>query len=131
MKGMFRLKERFSVLSVILIGFLMGAMFVAGGVAAYKFYDPPTVAAEGAKQAGQIVVESSDITKTVKKASPAVVNIEAIIEDETDTDPYLNDPFFREFFGENFDLKDIKELINQLAFFSTLISFLTASLTMS
>ncbi len=106
---MFKLKERFSILSVILIGFLMGVMFVAGGVAAYKFYYPPTVEAEGAKQAGQIVVESSDITKTVKKASPAVVNIEAIIEDETDTDPYLNDPFFREFFGENFNLNPPKE----------------------
>lgn len=37
---MIKLRERFSLLSVIVIGFLMGAMFVAGGFAAYKFYFP-------------------------------------------------------------------------------------------
>lgn len=96
---MFRLKERFSVLSIILIGFLMGAMFVAGGVAAYKFYFPNSAGAEDSTSSGQITLGPSDITQTVKKASPAVVNIESTVQQTFDTNPYFNDPFFRQFFG--------------------------------
>lgn len=94
---MSELKRRFSVFSIIVIAFLMGAMFVAGGAAAYKFYFPQPVSAEDDKTSGQIVVGPSDITKTVEQTSPAVVNIEASMQQQTN--PYMNDPFFRQFFG--------------------------------
>ncbi|MFA5881212.1 MAG: trypsin-like peptidase domain-containing protein [Eubacteriales bacterium] len=91
------LKKRFSVFSVILIGFLMGAMFVAGGVAAYKFYFPQTVSADDGNTSGQVDVGPSNITETVKKVSPAVVNIEATVTQQNN--PLMNDPFFNQFFG--------------------------------
>ncbi|PKM45048.1 MAG: peptidase S1 [Firmicutes bacterium HGW-Firmicutes-8] len=94
---MSELKKRFSVFSVILIGFLMGAMFVAGGVAAYKFYFPQTVSADDGNTSGQVDVGPSNITETVKKVSPAVVNIEATVTQQNN--PLMNDPFFNQFFG--------------------------------
>ncbi len=106
---MLRLKERFSVLGILLIGFLMGAMFIAGGVTAYKFYFPKTVVAEDYSSSGQIKIGPADITQTVRKASPAVVNIESYTEQPSEANPFLNDPFFREFFGRDFNLNPFPE----------------------
>ncbi len=100
---MIKLRERFSLLSVIVIGFLMGAMFVAGGFAAYKFYFPPAVVAEDGAGAEPIKIGPTDISQTVKNASPAVVNIESFAAQSSQLSPYMNDPLFREFFGRNFD----------------------------
>ncbi len=106
---MLKLKERFSIFGLLLIGFLMGAMFIAGGVTAYKLYFPKTVVAEDNKSSGQIVIGPFDITATVKQASPAVVNIESYTRRQSDTNPFLNDPFFREFFGRDFNLRPFPE----------------------
>lgn len=93
-------QRRFSVLGVIVIGFLMGAMFVLGGFAAYKFYFPPAVVAEDSNSSGQIKIGPSDITQTVKKVSPAVVYIESYTEMQN-KNPFFQDPFFRQFFGDS------------------------------
>lgn len=98
---MSELQRRFSVLGVIVIGFLMGAMFVLGGLAAYKFYFPPSVVAEDSNSSGQIKIGPSDITQTVKKVSPAVVYIESYMEVQNEN-PFFQDPFFRQFFGDNY-----------------------------
>lgn len=94
-------QRRFSVFGVIIIGFLMGAMFILGGLAAYKFYFPPEVVAEDSTSSGQIKIGPSDITQTVKKVSPAVVYIEAYTEVQNEN-PFVQDPFFRQFFGDSY-----------------------------
>lgn len=99
---MTELKRRFSVLGVIIMGFLMGAMFVLGGLAAYKFYFPEQVVAEDSSSSGQIKIGPSDITETVKKVSPAVVFIESYTEVQTQN-PVFQDPFFRQFFGDGYN----------------------------
>ena len=101
---MIKLKERSAAVSIILIGFLMGAMFVIGGLVAYKFYFPNTVLAEVNTSSGVVNLGPSDITQTVKQVSPAVVNIEAFMDRSAQVNPYMNDPFFRDFFGgQQFD----------------------------
>jgi len=97
------IKERFSLLGIVLIGFLMGAMFVAGGVAAYNLYVPRQVSAENVKSAEEVKIGPADISQTVENVSSAVVNIEPYIEEDLQMSPYFNDPFFREFFGDRFD----------------------------
>lgn len=101
---MVRLRERFSVISIILVGFLMGSMFVLGGVVAYKFYFPSTVEAETSSSAGQVNIGPSNIAQTVKAVSPAVVNITSYITQDTQSSPFMNDPFFRDFFGRQYNV---------------------------
>lgn len=100
---MVKLRERFSVLGIILVGFLMGAMFVAGGVSAYTFYFPKTVVAQDTESSGKIEIGPSNISQTVNKVSPAVVNIETVVT-STSSNPYLNDPFFKEYFGNHYNI---------------------------
>lgn len=112
--GMLKIRERFSILSILLAGFILGAVFIAGGVFAYKFYFPQTVAAEdgtgdGKQEGSGLNVGPADIAGTVKKVSPAVVNIETFVEREGYTSPFMNDPFFREFFGRDFDVNPYPE----------------------
>lgn len=65
--------------------------------------------AEAQSQPGQItsaltntlVVGPANIADMVEKVSPAVVNIETSVLVEKSRDEYLNDPFYRQFFGEN------------------------------
>ncbi len=103
---MLKLKERFSALGIIIIGFLMGAAFVAGGLVAYKLYFPPNVVAEdNSSTAVPAGIGTADITQTVQKVSPAVVNIEAFSQESSDGNPFMNDPFFRDFFGGGFDAR--------------------------
>jgi len=99
---MVKLRERFSVISIIMVGFLMGAMFVLGGVTAYKFYFPSSVNAEDMTSSRQINIGPSDIAQTVKKVSPAIVNITSTSPQDYSS-PYMNDPFFRDFFGRRFN----------------------------
>lgn len=99
---MVKLRERFSVISIILAGFLMGAMFVLGGVVAYKLYFPTTVSAEDTASSGQVNIGPSNIAQTVKQVSPAIVNITSTVTQNA-SNPYMNDPFFKDFFGRRFD----------------------------
>ena len=94
------LKERFSTLGIILIGFLLGTVFMAGGVAAYTWLPKPVAAANAGT--GQVSIGPADISETVKNASPAVVNIEPYAETNIQRSPYFNDPYFRDFFDDHY-----------------------------
>ena len=50
-------------------------------------------------QAEQGVIRPANISAVVKQTAPAVVKIETVIQTQRNTDPFLNDPFFRQFFG--------------------------------
>lgn len=100
---MLRLRERFSLLAILTVSFLMGAMFVFGGITAYKYIFPNAPARAGLVSPG-ITVGPGNIAGTVKLVSPAVVNIETEVVEKSGVEgnPFFNDPFFREYFGDGF-----------------------------
>lgn len=49
----------------------------------------------------QVLIGPANIADMVEKASPAVVNIETTIASSYRNNEFLNDPFFRQFFGDN------------------------------
>ncbi len=49
----------------------------------------------------QVLIGPANIADMVEKASPAVVNIETTIASSYRNNELLNDPFFRQFFGDN------------------------------
>lgn len=107
---MFRLFKKKRILNLMVISFLMGAVFVLGGYAAYNsLINPGATKAETEYLENQNDfappqnVISADITQIVKKAGPAVVNINTITKTESVRyNPFFDDPFFREFFGRDF-----------------------------
>ena len=46
------------------------------------------------------VVRPADIAEVVDKTAPSVVKIETVVKSTINYDPFLNDPFFRKFFGD-------------------------------
>lgn len=100
---MIRLRERFSLLAILLVSFLMGGMFVFGGITAYKYIFPDD-SARADLQADSIKIGPDGIAGTVKQVSPAVVNIETEVVERSgiENNPFFNDPFFRDFFGDGF-----------------------------
>jgi Do/DeqQ family serine protease len=103
---MIRLRERFSLLAILLVSFLMGGMFVFGGFTAYKYIFPDN-SAQADLQAGDIKIGPDGIAETVKQVSPAVVYIETEIVERSgiENNPFFSDPFFRDFFGDGYRLK--------------------------
>lgn len=61
------------------------------------------LAAQEPTQTKYVVMGPTGIADMVEKVSPAVVNIEATVRvDSGYVDPFFDDPFFREFFGDRF-----------------------------
>lgn len=54
--------------------------------------DKPAAAEQG-------FVRPANLSAVVKQTAPAVVKIETVVQSRVETDPFLNDPFFRQFFG--------------------------------
>ena len=99
---MTKIRGRFSFLGMLVLSFVMGAMFVFGGMTAYKYIFPDDTARANS---ANIAIGPVNIAKTVKEVSPAIVNIETEVVESgsTNGNPYFNDPFFREFFGNHYN----------------------------
>ncbi|NSW83015.1 MAG: trypsin-like peptidase domain-containing protein [Syntrophothermus sp.] len=62
-------------------------------------------AQESSETTKYVVMGPSGIADMVEKVSPAVVNIETTVRvDNGYVDPFFDDPFFREFFGDRFGI---------------------------
>jgi len=93
--------------AVILVSFLAGAIFVLGGYLAYDNYSKDLADAQTGSMQNAIPASVSvnsdklpDIAGIVKNVSPAVVYIETLTQSSNQgMNPYFNDPFYREFFG--------------------------------
>ncbi len=77
-----------------------------GGILIYKYDYFATITKQKASSPANIFNSSVNIGPTsiadmVEKASPAVVNIETTIVVNSSSNVFLNDPFYREFFGNN------------------------------
>ncbi|ADL08115.1 S1C family serine protease [Thermosediminibacter oceani] len=99
---------RYKYLIAVLLGFTLGAAVVAGGIFTYHFFFPSKSA--NADVGTQTTLNSTlpvqigpaDIPGIVERVSNAVVFIETTVESRTAPDPFFDDPFFREFFGDAF-----------------------------
>jgi Do/DeqQ family serine protease len=105
--------RRFTIyLAALLIAFFLGGLVVAGEVPGLSNLWPKAKVSEPAKEPSQgkdtanastnLNYGPTGIADMVASISPAVVNINTTIEtDVTLNNPFFNDPFFREFFGDS------------------------------
>jgi Do/DeqQ family serine protease len=101
--GILRSKKAF--IAVVLAAFLAGIVFTGGVLFASGNYWLDKVigsqnsepAPDGSSPPG---VEPGTIAGIVEKAGPAVVKIETFVTTNKRSDPFFDDPFFREFFGQ-------------------------------
>lgn len=98
---------------VALIAVLFGATVMAGGIAAYSYYLASSGGYQTAAQAAPLPaateaavpalpgVGPNSIADMVDRVGPAVVMINTTVVQKTPggLDPFFNDPFFRQFFG--------------------------------
>lgn len=102
-----QLKKRTVFIAIILVAFIAGVAF-AGGIifASGKAWLNPVQASQTSQsQSGTALpgVGPNTIADTVDRVGPAVVKIDTTITTSYQGDnPFLNDPFFRQFFGEQF-----------------------------
>ena len=98
-------KKIIAVIVVLLVGVFLGGLVAAGNTGlplASLFFgnqdkaNPPDLADKMAVAANTPVGSVADI---VAKGGPAVVNIEVRVQVNSSYDPFFNDPFFRDFFG--------------------------------
>lgn len=98
-------------LIAVLLGLALGAALVVGGISAYNMIYPSNSAKAGIQ--GTAFVNTSapetalptSIPDIVDNVSNAVVYIETTVESNAAANPFLNDPFFRQFFGDDFGLQ--------------------------
>lgn len=106
------MRKRWLTLSIVLVlGFLLGGAVVA------KNADLPfikslmgnttTESVEASQQKNTTVTAGSgyqypsSVADMVEKVGPAVVNVEVQVKVSSGADPFANDPFFRQFFGNS------------------------------
>ncbi|MGI5920499.1 MAG: trypsin-like peptidase domain-containing protein [Syntrophomonadaceae bacterium] len=95
---------------VLVIGFLLGGAVVAknsgtpfmSSLFGTNQQDSIQAAVNQSTVTASAIAGPSGIADIVEKASPAVVNIESKVKVSSGYDPYFNDPFFRQFFGDRF-----------------------------
>lgn len=99
----------YKAIVVLVIGMLLGVLVgcnsgdLLGKLVGQsnRYSDLAAQEQESAGASKYVVVGPNGIADIVEKASPAVVNIEAMIKVDTGyVDPFFDDPFFREFFGD-------------------------------
>lgn len=110
MRGFIRI---FIYLTVVLVAFFLGGALVAGGLPidipglpADIIPDQPDnhlgAAEEEPESCSKVSVGPPSIADTVETISPAVVNINTMIKSSVSWgNPFFNDPFFQEFFGDS------------------------------
>ncbi len=87
--------------AALLVGGLLGAAITSSRGQRIPLF----VAAENSLVRGGDVSFENGFTPMVQKVVPAVVNIfssRIVRSQDTPANPFLNDPFFRRFFGEDF-----------------------------
>ncbi|MEN6325940.1 MAG: trypsin-like peptidase domain-containing protein [Syntrophomonas sp.] len=91
----------FKIALILMLALVLGGSFLVF----CNYY--PVVDSEKQVQAtttpvnSQVLIGPANIADMVEKASPAVVNIETTIPSSYGNNEFLNDPFFRQFFGDN------------------------------
>lgn len=113
------MKKFSKILILFVIAFVLGGAFVADqqGTSLWAAFtgseEPPVVETEDTKDTKDtkdtitaslpLAQGAMTVADIVEKASPAVVNVKAKVQVNSIVDnPFFNDPFFRQFFGDQF-----------------------------
>ncbi|KJS17549.1 MAG: peptidase S1 [Peptococcaceae bacterium BRH_c4b] len=92
------LRKNKTITLIVLGAFVLGVLLA--GTACYLAPIQPSQAVDGETvSVGQNPVGTNLIADIVEKTSPAVVLIETTAQTKRNYDPFFNDPFFRDFFG--------------------------------
>jgi serine protease Do len=103
------MKPKKALTFAVLGAFLAGIVFMGGIIFASSNYWMGKVQANNAKSSVQTAgsdagslpgVGSSTIAEIVDKTGPAVVKIETYASTRSRSNPYFDDPFYRQFFGQ-------------------------------
>ncbi len=100
-----QLKNNRLLVGIILLAFVAGIAFTGGIIFATGGHlANPKMAAFGLpQQASELPgVGPNTIADIVDKKGPAVVKIETMVTTTVQRNPFFNDPFFRDFFGDQF-----------------------------
>lgn len=95
-------------LIAVLLGLALGAALVIGGISAYNMIYPSNSAKAGMQGAALVNTSAPEtalptsIPDIVDNVSNAVVYIETTVETTDSSNPLFSDPFFRQFFGNDF-----------------------------
>jgi len=94
-RGSMTLKIFIAILLILLVGGFLVSKYGYFGINRQNASIP------GNPFSTPITIGPASIADMVEKASPAVVNIETTTVVNSSTDVFFNDPFFRDFFGNN------------------------------
>lgn len=99
-----------SMAVIVLAAFILGVTLT--GAAFYLAPINPSMAVgQGGTDSGQSPAGTGLIPDIVEKTSPAVVLIETTVQKKyRNYDPFFNDPFFRDFFGNQFPFENRTEI---------------------
>ncbi|MDR1471338.1 MAG: Do family serine endopeptidase [Synergistaceae bacterium] len=82
---------------------LIGAILPLLAALSFSFAGSAAARAAAAPRAGDDVYANNPVVKIAKACSPAVVNIDTETIVTRRANPFADDPFFREFFGQEFE----------------------------
>lgn len=100
--------NRNKYLIAVLLGLALGIAATTGGIIAYNLFYPSNSATADNdinSSSSPITTLSADIPGIVEKVGDAVVFIESTIQIQDQYNPFINDPFFRYFFGDGFNFE--------------------------
>ncbi len=91
------------LLILILVVVIIGGGFVLASNYSSKTETPPSVNVNDNVYTAPrtIIIGPDGIADMVEKVSPAIVNIDSTTKSESPNQSFFNDPFFRQFFGDN------------------------------
>lgn len=99
------MKVRKTIIAMVLVSFLAGITF-AGGIlfTSGNYWLDKVMGSEKSEPAPDVSsppgVDEGTISAIVDRTGPAVVKIETYVSTSERSDPFFDDPFFREFFGQ-------------------------------
>lgn len=94
--------------ALLIIGFMLGGAFVSDLKSNNDIGTTSVLPSQAAS--AQVTIGPTNIADMVEKISPAVVNIETYITVSQNLDPFFNDPFFRDFFGDMYQQPNSSEV---------------------
>ncbi|MDI6710232.1 MAG: trypsin-like peptidase domain-containing protein [Bacillota bacterium] len=97
------------LLFIALAAFVAGVMFAGGAMLVKELAPPQPPLADHTAGANAVVSGGDSVADIVDKVSPAVVKIDTRVTKTFSGNPFLNDPFFRQFFGPSAPLQQQEE----------------------
>ncbi len=107
--------KRLLLSSILIVSGIVVGLVLSGRMRSSEdtFAAPPRTAATEARApqpAGPVAAHVPDFSDVAARAVTGVVNVSSLQVVRTQRSPFMNDPFFRYFFGDEFDSQDRRSL---------------------